>query len=100
MNLKPVGDNLILQIEVKKREEKTASGIFIPTSGTQQSLRQDVGVVVAVGEGRRLNNGTLIAPCVKEGDKVLFNKYAGTEINQEEEKYLILKETDILAIIG
>lgn len=100
MNIQPVGDNLILKIEVKKKEEKTASGIFIPTSGTQQSLRQDTGLVVAVGEGRRLNNGTLIEPCVKEGQKVLFNKYAGTELNQEDEKYLILKETDILAILG
>lgn len=100
MQIQPVGDNLILKIEVKKKEEKTASGIILANSGTQQSLRQDIGTVVAIGEGRRLNNGELLPPCVKEGQKVLFNKYAGTEINQDEEKYLILKETDILAIMN
>ena len=67
--------------------------------GTQQSLRQDIGEVIAVGDGRVLNNGEVLPFSVKVGEKVLYNKYAGSEVILDTEKYLIIKETDILAIV-
>lgn len=99
MILQPVGDNLILKIATKKKEEQTKAGLILLNSGTEQSLRDDIGTVTAVGEGRTLNNGQVIPLSVNVGDKVLFNKFAGTEIEANDEKYLILKETDILAKI-
>ena len=99
MILQPIGDNLILEIETKKKEEQTQSGLILFNSGTEQSLRGDIGTVIAVGEGRTLNNGQLLPLTVKVGSKVLYNKFAGTEIESGNKKYLILKETDILAII-
>lgn len=98
MNLQPIGDNLILKIEIKKKEEKTKEGLILLNEGTEQSLRTDVAEVIAIGEGRVLNNGQILKPTVKVGDRVIYNKFAGTEIIADEEKYLILKETDILAI--
>lgn len=98
MLLQPIGDNLILQIEVKNKEEKRDSGLILLNEGTEQSLRTDIATVIAIGEGRVLNNGQVLKPTVKVGDRVLYNKFAGTEINTDGEKYLILKETDILAI--
>ena len=97
MTLQPIGDNLILEIETKKKEEQTQSGLILFNSGTEQSLRGDIGTVIA--EGRTLNNGQLLPLTVKVGSKVLYNKFAGTEIESENKKYLILKETDILAIV-
>lgn len=99
MTLQPTGDNLILEIEIKQKEEKSSGGLILINEGTEQSLRTDMANVVAVGEGRMLNNGQLLKPSVHVGDKVLYNKYAGTEIQVENKKYLILKETDILAIV-
>ena len=99
MILEQIGDNLILKIEMKQKEEKTNAGLIIINEGTVQSLRTDMATVIAIGEGRVLNNGQILKPTVKEGDKVLYNKFAGTEINADGEKYLILKETDILAIV-
>lgn len=98
MILEPIGDNIILKIELKAKEESTASGIVMLNSGTEQSLRTDIGEVIAVGEGRVLNNGQLLPLRVKIKDKVLYNKYAGTEVICNNEKYLIIKECDILAI--
>lgn len=99
MILEPIGDNLILKIETKKKEETTNAGLILLNEGTEQSLRTDIATVIAIGEGRVLNNGKILKPTVKEGDKVLYNKFAGTEINTDGDKYLILKETDILAIV-
>lgn len=98
LQLQPIGDNLVLKIEIKKKEEKTEGGLIVINEGTEQSLRTDIATVIAIGEGRVLNNGQILAPTVKVGDKVIYNKYAGTEIIVDAEKYLILKETDILAI--
>lgn len=98
MTLQPIGDNIILKIEIKKKEEKTQGGLVLINEGTEQSLRTDIAEVIAIGEGRVLNNGQILPLTVKVGDKVIYNKYAGTEINVNEDKYLILKETDILAI--
>lgn len=99
MNLQPMGDNLLLEIEIKQKEEKTEKGLILLNEGTEQSLRTDIAKVVAVGDGRILNNGNILSPSVCIGDKVLYNKYAGTEIMFEDKKYLLLKETDILARI-
>lgn len=99
MTLQPIGDNLILEIEIKQKEEKSSGGIILINEGTEQSLRTDIAKVVAVGDGRILNNGDTLPLKTKIGDKVLYNKYAGTEIELENKKYLILKETDILAIV-
>lgn len=99
MNLQPMGDNLLLEIEIKQKEEKTERGLILLNEGTEQSLRTDIAKVVSVGDGRILNNGNILLPSVSTGDKVLYNKYAGTEIMFEGKKYLLLKETDILARI-
>lgn len=99
MNLQPMGDNLLLEIEIKQKEEKTQGGLIVLNEGTEQSLRTDIAKVIATGTGRILNNGDILVPSVNKGDKVLYNKYAGTEIVFEGKKYLLLKETDILAKI-
>ena len=67
--------------------------------GTEQTLRMEIGEVVAVGEGRTLNNGTVLPLSIKAGQQVIYNKYAGTQIMSGEDKFLIVKETDILAIV-
>lgn len=99
MKMQPVGDNIILKIEIKKKEEKTQGGLIVLNEGTEQSLRTDIAEVIAIGEGRVLNDGRVLAPSVSVGDKVIYNKFAGTEVNVDGEKYLILKETDILVKI-
>lgn len=101
MILQPTGDNIVLLLpkQESKKEEKTSSGIILMTNKTEQNTRKDIASVVAVGEGRRLNSGQLLPMSVKEGDKILFNKYAGTEVVIEENTYLIIKECDVLAII-
>lgn len=99
MILQPIGDNLVIKIKDKEKEEVTKSGFILLNQGTQQSLRQDMGEVVAVGEGRVLNNGETLPFSVQVGDKVLYNKYAGSEVIIDTDKYLIIKETDILAIV-
>lgn len=101
INLTPVHDNLIIKLEEIKLEEETPSGIILSNAGkTEQMLRKSEGEVIAVGEGRRLSNGTLLPTTAKVGQKVLFNKFAGTEIESEEGKFLIIKESDILAIFN
>lgn len=99
MKVKPLGDNIVIRLEKIETQRVTNSGILIQVTGTEQTLRKDIATVEAVGEGRMLNNGQIIPPRVKAGDRVIYNKYAGTEIQvSEEEKYLIIKESDILAI--
>ncbi|MGM0524070.1 MAG: co-chaperone GroES [Bacillota bacterium] len=93
--LKPLGDRVI--IERIEEEEKTASGIIVPESAKEKPQQ---GRVVAVGKGRVADNGSVITLDVKENDKVVFQKYAGTELKHEGKDYLILREDDILAIIG
>ena len=94
MNLKPLGDRLIVQpIE---QEEVTASGIVLPETAKEKPMQ---GKVVAAGPGGRKEDGTRIAMDVKEGDTVLYAKYAGTEVKIGDQKYLIFRETDVLAIV-
>ncbi len=94
MSFKPLNDRvLVKRLEV---EEKTASGIYIPDSAKEKPSR---GVVVAVGPGRVDDSGKRIPMGVKEGESVLFTKYAGTELKIEGVEHLIMREDDILAII-
>ena len=95
MNLKPLHDRVV----IKRMEEErlSAGGIVIPDSATEKPIR---GEVVAVGEGKPLDNGNVRAPKVKVGDKVLFGKYAGTEIKHDGVEILVVKEDDILAILA
>jgi chaperonin GroES len=92
--LKPLADRLV--VEPIEREEVTASGIFVPETAKEKPQE---GKVVAVGPGRKDDDGDRIEMDVAEGDRVLYAKYAGTEIKLEDNKYLILKESDILAIL-
>jgi chaperonin GroES len=94
LKLRPLGDRVL--VEPIEREEMTASGIYVPETAKE---RPQEGVVVAVGPGRKDDDGKLIPMDVKKGDRVLYAKYGGTEVKLEEKKYLILKETDILAIL-
>ena len=94
LNLKPLGDRLV--IEPKEREQTTASGLVLPESAKEKPQE---GEVLAVGPGRRDDDGKRIAMDVAVGDVVLYAKYGGTEIKLDGKKYLILKESDVLAIV-
>ncbi|ARF14653.1 MULTISPECIES: co-chaperone GroES [Sporosarcina] len=93
--LKPLGDRII--IELIEAEEKTSSGIVLPDSAKEKPQE---GKVIAAGTGRVLENGQRVELEVSEGDRIIFSKYAGTEVKYEGTEYLILRESDILAIIG
>lgn len=95
MKLKPLSDHLI--VKAAKAEETTKSGIVLPGSVDQE--KPEKGEVVAVGPGKTLENGQLSTPNVKVGDQVVFKKYSPDEIKMGDEDYLILSESDILAII-
>jgi chaperonin GroES len=98
MTIMPTQDNIIIRLPKVEKEKVTNSGIVLTVSGSQQDLPEQ-GVVEAIGEGRILSNGTIIAPKVSVGDKIIFNKFAGTKITTEDGEFLIIKENDILAII-
>ncbi len=91
--LRPLGDRVV--IEAIAKEETTASGILLPDTAKEKPQE---GRVVAVGTGR-IENGERVALEVKEGDKVIFSKYAGTEVKIDDKELLIMRENDILAII-
>lgn len=93
--LKPLGDRVV--IELVQAEEKTASGIVLPDTAKEKPQE---GKVIAVGTGRVLENGERVALEVAAGDLIIFSKYAGTEVKYEGTDYLILRESDILAVIG
>ncbi len=92
--IKPLGDRVV--IKVLEKEEKTKSGIVLPDTAKEKPQE---GKIVAVGTGKVLENGTRVALDVKEGDKVIFSKYAGTEVKIDGQDYLILSERDVLAIV-
>jgi chaperonin GroES len=94
LNLRPLGDRLI--VEPIEQEDTTASGIILPETAKEKPQR---GKVLAAGPGRRDDDGKRIEMDVKEGDTVLYAKYAGTEVKLDDTKYLIFKETDVLAIV-
>ena len=92
--VRPLGDRILVQ--AAPREEMTSSGLYLPD--TAQEKPQEA-IVIAVGPGKLLDNGQRIAIDLKPGDRVLFAKYSGTEIKQGTEEYLILRESDILAVV-
>jgi chaperonin GroES len=92
--IKPLGDRVV--IKALEREEMTKSGIVLPDTAKEKPQE---GKIIAVGTGKLLDNGQRVALDVKEGDKVIFSKYAGTEVKFDGQDYLILSERDILAIV-
>ena len=95
MAFRPLHDRvLVRRVEA---EEKTAGGIIIPDSAKEKPAE---GEIVSVGEGARKDSGELIAPSVKAGDKILFGKWSGTEVQIDGEDLLIMKESDILGIMA
>lgn len=96
VNVKPLGDRVVIKVD--DREAKTASGIIIPDNAGKEKPEQ--GTIVAVGPGEKLENGERSKLEVKVGDKVLFSKYTPEEITVDNEKYLIVKESNLLAIIS
>lgn len=96
MNIKPLGSRVV--IKPLEKEERTKSGILLPDTAKEKPQQ---GKVMAVGTGRLLETGTKVALEVKEGDTVIFSKYAGTEVKVDGEEYMILDgERDILAIVA
>ncbi|HHT86028.1 MAG: co-chaperone GroES [Bacillota bacterium] len=93
MVLKPLSDRVVLK--PIQAEEKTKGGIVLPDTAKDKPQE---GEVIAVGPGRILENGTKLEPTVKVGDRVIYSKYSGTEIKIDGEEYLIVRESDILAI--
>ncbi|MFZ5827956.1 MAG: co-chaperone GroES [Bacillota bacterium] len=96
MNIKPLGSRVV--IKALEKEERTKSGILLPDTAKEKPQQ---GKVIAVGPGRTLETGTKVALEVKEGDTVIFSKYAGTEVKVDGEEYIILDgDRDILAIVA
>ncbi len=95
MNIKPLSDHIL--IEPIKGEEKTKSGILLPD--TVEKEKPEQGKVIAVGRGKKTEEGKIIPLEIKVGDKIIFTKYGPNEIKVEGKEYLIAKEEDILAII-
>ena len=94
LKLRPLADRLV--VEPTEQKEMTASGIYVPETAKEKPQE---GKVIAAGPGRRDDDGKRIPMDVAVGDRVLYAKYSGTEVKLEDKKYLILKESDILAIL-
>ena len=92
MKIKPLADRVVVKPE--EAEEKTASGIILPDTAKE---KPQMGKIVAAGPGKVSDNGTVVKMSLKEGDKVLYGKYSGTEITLDDTEVLIMRETDILA---
>ena len=95
MNVRPLQDRLL--VRRVEEETKTKGGLFIPDAAKERPLE---GHVIAVGAGKRLDDGTLVALDVKAGDRILFGKYAGTEIRLDGIDHIILSEDEVLGVIG
>lgn len=94
MAVKPLEDRVI--VKPAEAETKTASGIYLPENSKERPVR---GTVIAVGPGKRLDNGKRSEMCVKKGDTVVYGKYAGSEIEIKGEQHLILRETELLGVL-
>lgn len=92
--LKPLGDRVVLKVQ--KEEEQSIGGIVIASNAKEKPT---TGEVIAVGNGRILDNGQRVEPEVKVGQSVVFDKYAGSEVKYEDEEYLVIRENDIIAVI-
>jgi chaperonin GroES len=94
VNLKPLADRVV--VEHVEQQDKTPGGIFLPDTAKEKPQE---GLILAVGPGRTLDNGTLVPPAVKAGDRVIYSKYSGSEIKLDGKEYLIISEKDVLAIV-
>jgi len=94
VNLKPLSDRVV--VEPLEEEQQTPTGVFLPDSAQERPMK---GLVIATGPGSLDDNGKRVPLEVKEGDKVLYAKYAGTEVKLNDKELLVLKQSDILAII-
>lgn len=94
-SFKPLHDRVV--VERVEAEEKTASGIVLPGAAAE---KPDMGIVIAVGDGKTLDSGAKSTMSVKKGDKVIFGKYSGQAVKFDGKEYMIMSESDILAIIG
>jgi chaperonin GroES len=92
LNVRPLDDRVV--IEPLEAEQKTAGGIVIPDTAKEKPIK---GRVMAVGQGKLLDNGKRLEPVVKKGDQVIFSKFGGTEYKVQGKEYLIMRESDILA---
>lgn len=95
MAIKPLEDRIV--VKPIEAESKTASGLYLPESAKEKPIQ---GEVVAIGPGRLLENGKRAKPVVGKGDRVLYGKYAGTEVEVKGVKHLILRESELLGVIG
>jgi chaperonin GroES len=95
MAIKPLEDRVL--VKPIESESKTASGIYLPESAKEKPVR---GQVVATGPGKRLDNGGRAEMSVKKGDTVVYGKYAGSEVELKGDKFLILRESELLGVIG
>ena len=94
MKIKPLGDRIV--IKASPAEEKTKGGIILPDTAKEKPV---VGEVVAAGPGRKADDGKLVPMEVKVGDKVLYGKYTGTEVTLDGQEYLIMRESDLFAVV-
>ncbi|MBM44380.1 MAG: co-chaperone GroES [Phycisphaerae bacterium] len=94
MAVKPLEDRIL--VRPLEAEDKTESGIYLPESAKEKPMR---GTVVAMGPGRLLENGERVSPSVKNGDVVVYSKYAGTEVEIKNENHLIIRESELLGVI-
>jgi chaperonin GroES len=94
--IQPLADRVVVQ--AAEETEQTRGGLYIPDTAQKEKPQQ--GTVVAVGPGRLTDDGKRVAPDVSAGDSILYGKYSGTEVTVDDEEYLILRESDILAIIN
>lgn len=98
LQVRPLGDKVLVKTNKESDQTKTKSGIIIPD--TIDKERPEEGIVVAVGAGKRLDNGQLVPLQVKKGDRIIFSKYGPDEIKINDEEFLIISESNILAIYG
>jgi chaperonin GroES len=95
MAIKPLEDRIV--VKPIEPESKTASGLYLPESSKEKPIQ---GEVIAVGPGRRLDNGNRAKPVVGKGDRVVYGRYAGTEVEVKGVKHLILRESELLGVLG
>ena len=94
MDIKPLSDRVV--VKAQDAEEKTASGIILPDTAQE---KPQIGEIVALGPGKTNDTGSIVKMTVKKGDKVLYGKYSGTEISHNGDDLLIMRESDILAVV-
>jgi len=96
MNIRPLYDRIVVK-RVEEQDEKTAGGLIIPDTAKEKPQQ---GEVVAVGQGKRTEDGKIIALDVKAGDRILFGKYSGSEIKIDGNEYLIMREDEVLGVLA